>query len=137
MLKLKDERDTLTKVAEMLESGELKHSPDSERAGFNMGVTCSKYECGTVACIGGSAYLLEHPNQFEAATEYVNGCYVAHNEADLSSGRLEDLYWMTSLRDHSVSYRAITPQQAAIAIRKYLAGSPTLWDHVINEEEQD
>lgn len=131
MLKLRDERGTLTKVAEMLESGELKHVQDiSPFAGnavgqaFNMNWSACNWDCGSVSCIGGSAYLLENPEQFDDASSFV---YRA-------SGRLYHLFFASGLE---IELASITPQQAAIAIRKYLAGSPTLWDHVINEEEQD
>jgi hypothetical protein len=134
MLKLKDERGTLTKVAEMLESGELEHTKDKggggyDKPGFNLSETAISFKCGAVACIGGSAWLLEHPEDFNNARAYVMG-----TEGSKEGPTLYNLFF---LGDGEGRMEAITPQQAAIAIRKYLAGSSTLWDHVINEEGQD
>lgn len=131
MLKLKDERGTLTKVAEMLESGELQHVQDispfnGNAVGqvFNMNWSAQEWSCGSVACIGGTAWLLENPKQYDEASTFV---YQA-------SGRQGDLFFITG---REFPLHNVTAQQAAIAIRKYLAGSATLWDHVTSNAEDE
>lgn len=126
MLKLRDERAALTKVAEMLESGELIHIDNSSigdtGAFFSMNIIAKVWSCGSVSCIGGSAYLYENPGEYEMAADFV-ASIKSHYQDDCS---INNLFYPDSHCD----WDFITPKQAAIAIRKYLAGSSTLWDHL-------
>jgi len=143
MLKLRDEVGTLTKVAEMLEREELERIDYNERNAvkgnkFNMSVACLNKECGTVACIGGTAYLLENPNKFAAAQAYVN-----NHDTEADAG-IDALYFPSSYSGLKgvddgtfIVYDFITPAEAAKAIRRYLAGEKQFWDHVTISEDSD
>lgn len=135
-LTLKNERETLLAVAEKLEKGELVHRQDTGviyREGgnfFNMRITCI-HDCGTVMCIGGAAYLHENPEQYNDAKLFV-GLMVSPDAEDVAendiASPLYDLFYPETQED----WDNINEQQAATAIRKYVAGErgERIWDHV-------
>jgi hypothetical protein len=128
MYELKNEEKTLRAVQEMLREMGEEHVKDGHM--FNMQVPAinyphevtrylgsRSYKCGTVACIGGSAYLYENPEMFADAAEYVSN----------ANGRLHQLYFPEYLAD--MDYDEITPAQAVIAIDRYL--DPSIPDEAI------
>lgn len=141
MLTLKNERETLLAVAEKLEKGELihvdVHGYDVETGkeigtdlGFNMELAC---DCGSAACIGGWAYLHENPGAMHDASKYV---YAQEGWANDEFGTtkyipltpLAPLYFPRGI--DTDKWSSITREQAATAIRRYLAGEERIWDHV-------
>jgi len=160
-------RKALLAVAEMLETNELVHTnagipgvgdigitPQPDQRNFNLEVSAtSKYDCGTVACIGGWCWLLnkEEPvvtedgsiiyddNAIERADLYVHsqreklnelfyppfGRYFAYAE---SFSEDED-FW----RVLSDSYISVTPAQAAKAIRNFLKNGDADWFSVMKD----
>ncbi len=144
MLTLKNERETLLAVAEKLESGEYVHRWDSSvvykhfGSFFNMNIPCIN-DCGTVACIGGFAYLHENPEEYSKARAFVTNLINADYPEDEAKeygyvpSTLYELFY-PSVPDWS----GITREQAATAIRRYLAkqernqpdDQEDIWDHV-------
>lgn len=129
---LKNERETFLKVADILENF-TRALP----IGFNMNIGCSSgldeasvdntgeaYSCGTVACIGGHAYLLENPGDFAGASRYV---------ANQNSHAPIDRLFYPRCDDYNV----ITPALASIAIHKYLDGERYFWDHIDGFNQDD
>ena len=142
MLTLKNERETLLAVAAGLEKGELIHvdqcgcdvETGEEVAGkrFNMEIACDCYsiacECYSIACIGGWAYLHENPKASAAVVErYVMQHEDGQNSDQPGATRLAKLYFP---REVAIEWSEITREQAATAIRRYLAGEERIWDHV-------
>lgn len=138
MLSLINERKTLEKVATQLEKHKLTYESWHSRfhakgKKFNMGVGCINYECGTVACIGGHAYLLENPKQFQSAADYVNA-FPERCETGLAALYYPSVY--SGLPDE-MDYDDISPEDAAKAIRRYLNGEEKFWDHVQPREGEE
>lgn len=114
-------RSALAEVLVMLESGELRHIPKSDfdrcqpygsarPKWFNM----SAWNCGSVCCIGGAA-------------EIVGGfMFKDHHEslANLFYPDIDNEPFLTS-------YDAITPEQAARALRNYLETGAARWAEVL------
>lgn len=105
------EFDALAKVLGMLERGELTHT--DKRAptvpnGFNMGVVKTKTDCGTVCCIYGWACTL----------------------CDWHTSISHDLFTVFCPPNIG-KYSAITPAQAAIALRSYLTHGDPRWDEAL------
>lgn len=125
---LKDERATLQAVAQMLRGGVIHiDGPGQENVialRFNMARTCVEYQCGTVACIGGYAWLHENPGDFKGADRYVD----QYGDECVPVGGIDDLYypWRVA-RDWS----KITPAQAAEAIENYLETGEPYWTDVL------
>lgn len=129
MLNLLNERETLLRVADIL-TGEMRDHFDM------LYVIGSKYpysreiddppedfsilECGSVACIGGHAWLLENPGSYHLAREYVLGV------SDIS--RIYFLYY-PDVDD----WGDITVEDAVQAIENYLNeeySEDDIWQHV-------
>lgn len=116
-LKLKNERETLMKVAEALKSMKRfeGRDPDDKTGMYlNMQVSARAFSCGTVACIGGHAWLIENPNDFDGAMAFVHGV-----------GCFDDLWELFYGRTSTF----VTPDEAVQAINNYLSGKKhTAWD---------
>lgn len=110
---LKNPEKTLAKVAREIKG--------KKRDNFNMGTSCSTDTCGTVACIGGHAWLVEHPRDFAGAGDFVDAYYYG--------GEYNELFFARAVHLHLAK---ITPEDAAKAIYKYLAGTRgnKIWSHV-------
>lgn len=123
-MKLRNERETLLKVAEYLEGGTPNDFENIGRVVFDLAVPAAAASCGTVACIGGCAWIYENPNCTIAEAKNYVGLQ--------GETRLDDLYFpktddgFPSNKD----YRQITAAEAATAIRRYLIGEEMFWDHV-------
>lgn len=147
----------LSKVADMMEQEVFIHqNRDALRGGqagskynFNMGITAdNKYDCGTVACIGGWCWLLTnempiketdtiikyHKDAFERADEFVESDY----HPDRSAG-LEELFYPPFKHIDGLEhfgYKDVTTKQAAKAIRNYIEFDAPDWGNVMAEEKQ-
>ncbi|MBR0868901.1 hypothetical protein JQ633_00915 [Bradyrhizobium tropiciagri] len=123
------QKDALIKTLVLLETGKLIHaSPDDEdffinnsweEAGlkprfdgrFNLGTWAATANCGTVACIGGTA-------------EAISGVRF-HGWMDRLDG-LRDLFTPQCLSFREWS--KVTPTEAATALRSYLTTGDARWD---------
>lgn len=131
-LKLSEkEHAALIKVLGMLERGELIHAdltkarrledrPDDGEIltnHFNMDQWRNKWDCGTVACIGGTA-------------ELVGGFRFRSGENGQLGGNLdlEELCYPNI----ASGYADITPQEAAQALRNYLTTGKAKWEEVLD-----
>lgn len=114
----------LIKTLVLLETGKLKHVPDAEGSEwptaplgftghFNMDQWCLEHRCGTVACIGGTAELVGRLEVSEFDTK-------AHRNRPL-----HNLFYPSTVEGN---WGAITPAQAAIALRSYLTTGDSRWD---------
>jgi hypothetical protein len=114
------EFEALAKTLVLLETGKLRHVPD-DNAGemvlhteakfnglFNMNLWGNKTDCGTVACIGGTAQLI--------------GRFEFREMPDA----LDDLFYPDSLP--LTNWNRITTSQAATALRSYLTTGDARWD---------
>ncbi|MCA6108162.1 hypothetical protein [Bradyrhizobium cenepequi] len=121
------QKDALVKTLRLLEGGKAKHvdpppiAIDCERKRrysfdglFNMRVWKKKTDCGTVACIGGTA-------------ELVGG--VKFTDVTMNDNlELAKLFYPHS---GGLPFSAITVKQAAKALRNYLAVGAPLWEKVL------
>ncbi len=137
--KLRDERATLEAVARRMEEGEIGKPPKLRKAlseasaapaaaFLYMAGTAAPFDCGTVACVGGFAWLEENPGDFAGADRYVMG--VKEHLGDVEEDNpLHLLYYPDNLAvwDH------LTPVHAAVAIRNYLAGDADPWEEIAEE----
>ena len=106
----------LIKTLAHMEAGRLHHAPKefTTRRGhtfsghFNMGSWRAGTECGTVACIGGTAELLGNCQ--------LTGC---------PRGPIRELFFPDE-NFCNIGYQA-TPRQAAVALRGYLETGKTDW----------
>lgn len=118
------QKDALAKTLALLETGKLEHIPDRNdlemdfeaakafSGKFNMNSWSHTYEkCGTVCCIGGTAELIGRVD-FEESAKYGSKLYcLFYPDAG------DELNW-----------DAITPAQAATALRSYLTTGDARWD---------
>lgn len=121
---LRDERAALSRVAQFLREDALhvENFPPAHLGdvGFNMQTACiNRFDCGTIACIGGHAWLVENPGDYRGADEYV--C------ATEEGSPLDALYRPRA----GVHWSRITPSQAAAAIDNYLAAGDPKWREVM------
>lgn len=128
-LELRTPEETLALVAKVIVA--------EKRDGFNMEQACitnattrtnSKYKCDTVACIGGWAWLLENPDDFNGATSYVL-------TRDINQDDVYPLFFPSRMED-------VTPEEGAMAIERYLdgyRGEEAIWQDraPAPEEEED
>jgi hypothetical protein len=116
---LVNERETLARVARILRGLEPPPWFNGKQIGFHMGEQCTVDEealdykgeaCGTIACIGGHAWLLENPGDAKGAIRFVNTSAPAG---------LARLFWGTF---------SATPREAACAIDNYLETGQPNWN---------
>lgn len=131
MRTLKAERETLAKVRDMLETDAVHVMVASEEKrhvncfGFSMGMTCQTYDCGTVACIGGHAWLVENPKDLSGADDFVIGYEPSDDETRTGLSLLfYPPVWL-------MRYREITPAHASQAISNYLDTGDPLWGQIL------
>jgi hypothetical protein len=118
--------DALRKTLVLLETDRLVHAPTSDTVmpngydftgHFNMAEWSGKHDCGTVACIGGTAELLAGS---DLGFRYCAGPkYQAVNDLFLGHGL-------------QVPLSTITPSQAATALRSYLTTGDARWDLAVS-----
>ena len=144
----------LSRVADMMEQEVFIHqNRDALRGGqagskynFSLSITAdNRYDCGTVACIGGWCWLLtkERPVQetdtsieyrsgaINRAGRFVNGKNPAFSIYAVSNGLYELFY------PPFEQYDDVTPQQAAKAIRNYIEFDAPDWGNVMAEMKED
>lgn len=116
------QKDALIKTLVLLETGKLQHVPSSiEGDGspgfsghFNMCNWGAAHDCGTIACIGGTAELVG-----DVSFGYIYG---------LQNKNLKDLFLPPF---DSTKWNGITPEQAARALRSYLQTGDAKWSEAI------
>lgn len=120
--------DSLVKTLELMESGIVNHvaSEHDRRSGdynFNMSTWKEKWNCGTVACLGGTAELvsgLPRGNLFHKKDPNTG-----KNVLDLSP-ELVNLFFVGHQIEHGC-HKDTTDTQAARALRGYLETGKTDW----------
>lgn len=116
--------DALRKTLVLLETGKLKHQPMPDRYAwraekfsglFNMGGWRREAHCGTIACIGGTAEIIGD------VTFNMNKPYSLNN------------LFYPNMNNEGVlfDYHAITPAQAARALRSYLTTGDAKWSEAV------
>lgn len=116
------QQEALIKTLVLLETGRLSHVRDTDGAWlgtafeftghFNMDNWLLQHKCGTVGCIGGTAELVGN---------------LKRDELELVANRNERLRGLF-YPDISGDWNAITPSQAASALRSYLTTGDARWD---------
>jgi hypothetical protein len=120
----KQEYNALVTTLGMMERGEIKHvitNEDEEKgdygtefsALFNLASWASRFECGTVACIGGTAELIGKLKPYAISDKC--GWY------DMSD--LDELCYPKG----DIEYEKVTVEQAAKALRSYLTTGKANW----------
>jgi hypothetical protein len=117
-------RAALITVLGMLERDELHHVPIEKIGGmastpkfsglFNMAYWTAESECGTVCCMGGTAELISGQSFAGARTQALSKLFYLRDAAE------------------GFSYNAITPAQAARALRNFLTFGEARWTEVLN-----
>lgn len=125
-----DELSALIKVLGMLERGELKYADASIYVGvdglpripdgFNMNIWASKEECGTVCCIGGTVDCLM------GRRVDIGIGFTAEDLLQAGKPGLDDLFYPDIL-----DRNAITPSQAASALRNFLTTGEARWSEAM------
>lgn len=112
------EFEALLKVLGMLERGELRHvepgcsiSSYQFSGQFNMALWVADNDCGTVACIGGTASLIAGRKIRSRETPGLCGLFYPCLKTD---------------------WAKITTEQAAIAVRNYLTHGEARWAEVMS-----
>jgi hypothetical protein len=107
----------LIKVLGMLERGELHHcrrGDDISGNGFNLANHCVELSCGTVACIAGWADIVARPHRLDLLRQAAKRAALAELFAP-----------------EGLSWHAITPEQAALALRNYLTLGEPRWEEAL------
>jgi len=112
--------EALRKTLVLLETGKMRHVPQGGSAGedrtfagqFNMNKWCARNDCGTIACIGGTAEMIG-----ELARDELHAAQI-HNR------KLRDLFYPMD----AYEWQNIQPSQAATALRSYLTTGDARWD---------
>lgn len=125
-----EERAALLEVRRQLAEGELKYNPDpsnmmpfafcdpylgdcSQRAMvFNMCIAISQADCGTVMCVGGHAARIMGYTDVREIGTFVD------------DKRFESLFYP---HEGPRTYKSYTPQEAVVAIDRFLAGDEKPW----------
>jgi hypothetical protein len=112
------QKEALMKTLVLLETGRLIHTPlkgciwDENPAKFshefNMAAYIDRHDCGTVACISGTATLISGVNMSYPRPDALDELFYAYSAVE-------------ALPD-------ITPAQAATALRSYLTTGDARWD---------
>jgi hypothetical protein len=112
----------LTKVLGMLERGELHHcrrGDDIRPNGFNLANHRVELACGTVACIAGWADIAARPRRLNLLRQAAKRAALA------------DLF-----APENLSWHAVTPEQAACALRNYLTLGEARWTEVLGRDQR-
>ncbi len=148
----------LSRVADMMEQevfihqrrGSLRAGQAGSKYNFSMNITAdNKYDCGTVACIGGWCWLLNNEKPIEEdgtiikyrkaaigrAGRFVDG----YDDLDRPAG-LDELFYPSFEHidglEH-LQYGDVTTKQAAKAIRNYIEFDAPDWGNVMAEMKED
>lgn len=133
-----EEYDALVWVKEQLRNKNLVHiDPDIEepegRNAFNMSLGCKTHNCGSVACVGGWAWVHMNLNRVQKDPEgfYRLDEWETNRAHDyVYYGRtapLGQLYFPPS----EYNYENITADEAATAIENFLKTGEPLWEDIL------
>lgn len=140
------EHESLLKVLDKLERGELVHAPEAYAQGgsrpegdsFNMSAYVSVGGCGTVGCIAGWMHLVSGGacyKRFNFWTQKMLDDHAAlfpnstpHWSLSIIPDALNELFHAANV---DVDLEDITPDQAAQAIRNYLSVGEPRWEEVL------
>lgn len=90
---------------------------------FDIGQAAAKYDCGTVACIGGWNYLLTHGmNEIAGADDYVDSILITDNE----DHPLSALYYPGNIK-----WEKINNFVAAAAVEHFLETGKVDWKYAL------
>jgi hypothetical protein len=112
----------LIKVLGMLERGELHHchrGDDIRPNGFNLANHRVELACGTVACIAGWADIAARPRRLNLLRQAAKRAALA------------DLF-----APENLSWHAVTPEQAACALRNYLTLGEARWTELLGRDQR-
>ena len=133
--------EALLKCLKAMETGKLYHvSKDAIVSGtvlgrrkfcgaFNMAVWMTHMDCGSIACIGGTAELLGglRHHTLASAAEENRELYILLYPA---TRKLDLLYQDGSWEQHAVEWEDITLAQATRALQNYLSTGKANWKEV-------
>lgn len=130
--------DALVWVRNMLNEQQIVHVPDDQypmgRNGFNMRTSSAKYECGSVGCIGGWAWVAMNLDAVERDAD--DGLFKLTNyQTDRASNFVHEMSSKELLHlffpPFSADYDSITTKEAALAIDNYLTTGYAQWESVL------
>lgn len=128
---LKNERETLAIVAKMLRGEIPAPVINGEAVRYHQGAYCGKghdwngQDCGTTACIGGHAWLVENPNDTKGADAHVRAY-----DRDLEDGDHELIEASPGLSQLYWGRMYATPTEGAAAIDNYLRSGNPNWHNI-------
>lgn len=147
----------LSRVADMMEQevfihqrrGSLRGGQAGSKYNFIMNITAdNKYDCGTVACIGGWCWLLNNEKPIEEDGTIIKyrkdaisraGRFVDnYDNLDRPAG-LNELFYPPFEHTYGLGhlvYGDVKPKHAAQAIRNYIEFDAPDWGNVMAEEKQ-
>lgn len=96
---------------------------------FNMDYCAHKYDCGTVACIGGWTYILHNALDHEMLSNADVSAILDYVEPGGVTGKLFDLYYPSAVLDYS----AITIDHALEAIDNFLTTGKPNWLQIVGD----
>jgi hypothetical protein len=121
------QKEALCKTLVLLETGKLKHAPmgsstehRSFSGQFNMNQWQARNECGTIACIGGTAEMIGDVS------------FQDHYE----KRSLHELFYPDRKKIDGCRWKDITPSQAATALRSYLTTGDARWDLAVQSSPE-
>lgn len=129
---LRDIRGTLLRVRDFLLREAVHVEAQNYRqvyvgaCGFNMGTPVERWSCGTVACIGGHAWLMENPGDIDGARDFVTQYEYRDSAGWFRRTGLALLFYPTA-----AGYDRITTAEAAQAIDNYLNTGNPLWESIV------
>jgi hypothetical protein len=119
----KEQRDALIKTLKLMEAGKVKHVTEKRMDSatepikadylFNMNEWCNYYDCGTVACLGGTAELV-------AGSQIFMETQIFRERGSLNLNEIHNLFYGFPNYDP-------TTKQAAKVLRHYLETGTADW----------
>lgn len=137
-------RQRLEVVARWLEAG-APHVDDKGVVGFDMSVGVRRTDCGTACCIAGAVCQFNRPFRglkeddeagFWSSDPECGVLGRAIDLLDISYFDAEDLF-APDTYDGDDGWSHVTPADAALTIRKYLATGRVDWSHVENKQGEE
>lgn len=125
-----EQHTALIKTLALMDSGKLTHVLAEDggswgtefSGGFNMDVWATYSDCGTVACIGGTAELISGRPVHEL---------FGLNHWKLPTQLRELFYPGLVCNNEDFDYKKITVAQAAVALRSYLTTGAADWESAL------
>lgn len=141
--------EALKRVRYGLANNLMRHVPYEDeieiprRFNFNMAYSGREaYNCGTIACIGGWAYIIMNGTRDHDGTYKYDNKAVSDFVYRPPTPQLRDLFFPGSQngRDevnwgvNKYNYKTITPEQAVKAIDNYLNTGDANWQEILTDE---